>query len=52
MATNPLTDPDPRTGADDDEDATPDANDEGVSTETPAEGGDDIAPKQPGSPRG
>lgn len=48
MATNPLTDPDPRTGADDDEDAT----DEGVSTETPAEGDDDVAPRQPGSPEG
>lgn len=48
MATNPPTDPDPRTGPDDNEDA---AN-EGVSTPTPAEGDDTGAPEQPGSPRG
>ena len=48
MATNPLTDPDPRTSADDNEDAT----DEGVSSDAPAEGHDDVAPEQPGSPQG
>ena len=48
MATNPPTDPDPRTSADDDEDAT----NEGVSTQAPAEGGNDIAPERPGSPKG
>ena len=53
MATTPPTDPDPRTGADDDEDATdPRQTDRGVSTEAPAEGGDDTAPAQPGSPQG
>lgn len=41
-------DPDPRTAADDDEDAT----DDGVSTPAPAEGADDVAPEQPGSPKG
>ena len=48
MATNPLTDPDPRTSADDDEDAT----DEGLSSESPAEGGDDEPAENPGSPKG
>jgi hypothetical protein len=40
-------DPDPRTAADDDEDAT-------FEGEHPsqAEGDDDIAPEQPGSPQG
>jgi len=46
MATTPPILPDPRTSADDDEDAT----NEGVSTQTPAEGEDD-AP-EPGSPQG
>ncbi len=45
MAANSPTDPDPRTAADDDEDAT----DQGLSAEEPAEGGDDIPPEQPGS---
>ena len=39
--------PDPRTDADDNEDAT----NEGRSAQAPAEGGDDIVPRQPGSPR-
>ena len=40
--------PDPRTSADDDEDAT----DDGVSAQEPAEGGDDTPGELPGSPRG
>lgn len=44
MATTPPTQPDPRTAADDDEDATGD--------QAPAEGGDNTPPEQPGSPRG
>ena len=46
MASIPPTDPDPRTAADDDEDAT----DQGVSSTAPAEGSDD-APDA-GSARG
>lgn len=52
MATTPPTDPDPRTSADDDEDATPDDDNAGVSTQAPAEGGDDAPPERPGSPKG
>lgn len=48
MASTPPTEPDPRTAADDDEDAT----DQGRSTGAPAEGADDTAPEQPGSPQG
>ena len=41
-----MTDPDPRTQGDDDDDATfPPAA-------AQAEGDDDVAPKQPGSPEG
>ena len=46
MAATPPTEPDPRTAADDD------ATDQGVSAETPAEGGDDAPREQPGSPQG
>ena len=42
------TDPDPRTQADDDEDAVG----RGVSSPAPAEGGDDSPGEQPGSPQG
>ena len=41
-----LTDPDRRTANDDE------ATEDGVSTPEPAEGSDETAPKQPGSPRG
>jgi hypothetical protein len=41
-----MTDPDPRTAADDDEDATP------TAAPSQAEGDDDVAPEQPGSPQG
>ena len=41
-----MTDPDPRTQADDDDDATFPA------TPAQAEGDDDTAPAQPGSPQG
>ena len=44
-----MTDPDPRTDADDDE---VDAANQGQSAETPAEGGDDAPGRQPGSPQG
>ena len=43
-----MSDPDPRTATDDNEDAT----EVGVSAEAPAEGDDDAPGKQPGSPRG
>ena len=43
-----MTDPDPRTDADDSEDAI----NEGQSAEAPAEGGDDTPGQQPGSPQG
>lgn len=46
MAAIPPAEPDPRTAADDD------ATDQGVSAETPAEGGDDTPPEQPGSAKG
>ena len=39
--------PDPRTDADDNEDAT----NEGRSAQAPAEGGDDVVPPDAGSPR-
>ena len=42
-----MTDPDPRTARDDDEDAP-----DGISTPAPAEGANDVAPPQPGSPQG
>jgi hypothetical protein len=48
MASSPPTEPDPRTAADDDEDATG----QGASTTEPAEGDDTAAPVQPGSPQG
>lgn len=48
MASMPPNDPDPRTAADDDEDATG----QGVSSTDPAEGGDDSPGEQPGSPQG
>lgn len=48
MATTPPTQPDPRTSADDNEDAT----NQGVSTPAPAEGEDDAPGAQPGSPQG
>ena len=48
MASTSPTEPDPRTAADDDEDA----NNQGVSTEQPAEGDDAAPAEQPGSPRG
>ena len=47
MASTSPTDPEPRP-ADDDTDA---AN-QGRSTQEPAEGGDEAAPRQPGSPQG
>lgn len=50
MAAIPPTEPDPRTAADDDEDAT--ELPAGVSAEEPAEGGDDAPGEQPGSPQG
>lgn len=50
MASTPPTEPDPRTAADDDEDAT--ELPAGVSAEDPAEGSDGEAPEQPGSPAG
>jgi hypothetical protein len=46
MAQTPLTEPDPRTAADDDEDAT----NQGISTTEPAEGGDDAPAGDDGSP--
>ena len=49
MAAIPPTQPDPRTAADDDEDAI--AGD-GVSNTNPAEGADDEPAEQDGSPRG
>ena len=53
MASTPPTDPDPRTAADDDEDATPIAGTKaGVPTQSPAEGDEDADPRQPGSPQG
>jgi hypothetical protein len=51
MATTPPTGPDPRTSADDDEDATEAAPNQGVSTEEPAEGGDATPAPRPGSPQ-
>ena len=51
MASTPPIDPDPRTAADDDEDATV-IPDRGLSSEAPAEGDDDAPGKQPGSPAG
>lgn len=45
-----MTDPDPRTAADDDEDATPHPENRGESARAPAEGADDD--RQPGSPAG
>ncbi|WP_375391494.1 hypothetical protein [uncultured Sphingomonas sp.] len=51
MASTPPIAPDPRTAADDDEDATTLPN-AGVSAEAPAEGGDDAPGEQPGSPAG
>lgn len=45
--------PDPRTAADDNEDATDQgATDEGVSAEDPAEGANDESAPGPGSPQG
>lgn len=41
-------DPDPDTADDHDEDAT----NRGESAKAPAEGGDDLPPEQPGSPKG
>ena len=49
MALIPPTEPDPRTAADDDEDAT---DREGISNTDPAEGGDDEPGTQDGSPQG
>ena len=46
MAQTPLTEPDPRTAADDDEDAT----NIGVSAQEPAEGADDAPNGGDGSP--
>ena len=48
------TDPDPRTAADDDEDATatPAAPNQGVSAAEPAEGTDDTPGDRSGSARG
>jgi hypothetical protein len=44
-------DPDPRTASDDDDDATNQgATNEGVSSDAPAEGGDDVPAGGPGSP--
>ena len=43
-----MTDPDPRTASDDDEDAT----NQGVSAPAPAEGADDAAGENTGSPQG
>ena len=43
------TEPDPRTAADDD---VADATNEGVSAQTPAEGGDDEPGRDDGSPQG
>ncbi len=43
-----MTDPDPRTDADDGEDAI----NEGQSAQAPAEGADDEPAQQPGSPQG
>ena len=48
MASIPPNDPDPRTAADDEDDATG----EGVSSPDPAEGADDSPGEQPGSARG
>ena len=45
-----MTDPDPRTDANDDEVEA--AINEGRSASTPAEGGDDTPGEQPGSPQG
>jgi hypothetical protein len=53
MASMPPNDPDPRTAADDDEDATGrDRPGQGVSSPDPAEGADDTPGEQPGSPQG
>ncbi len=49
MASVPPTNPDPRTAADDDEDAT---FGDGASSTDPAEGGDDEPGEQDGSPKG
>ena len=43
-------DPDPRTAPDDREDATTEAPNRGVSSEEPAEGGDDVPAGDAGSP--
>lgn len=48
MATDSPNEPDPRTAADDNEDAT----NKGVSAEAPAEGKDDSAAPRDGSPQG
>ena len=48
MASMPPTEPDPRTAADDDEDAS----NQGHSSEEPAEGCDDAPGERPGSPAG
>jgi hypothetical protein len=53
MAASSPTEPDPRTAADDDEDATATpAAGQGLSTAEPAEGGDDAPGEDSGSPRG
>lgn len=50
MAQDPLSEPDPRTAADDDEDATSAAPNTGVSAQEPAEGADDAPAGDAGSP--
>lgn len=53
MASTPPAQPDPRTAADDDEDAAgEDAAGRGVSNTDAAEGGDDEPGEQAGSPQG
>ncbi len=47
----PTTQPDPAEGPREGDEATGTFN-EGVSADAPAEGADDAAPGQPGSPRG
>ena len=51
MADFPPTEPDPRTAADDDEDATGDLG-AGQSSPAPAEGPDDTPGERAGSPKG
>lgn len=50
--TQPATQPDPAEGPRDGGGVSPDRPNQGVSAEAPAEGADDVAPQQPGSPKG